>query len=134
MPRHKTIGPTKRELEILQVLWEKGPSTTKEVQETLAEKNHRLAYNTVQTILLIMCEKKFVSRSDSGVGKTHLYTARQSKEDMEGKLVKSFMDTVFGGSAMRLVTRALSLEPTSKEDKEKIRQVLERGKGDEEPE
>jgi BlaI family transcriptional regulator, penicillinase repressor len=132
MARPKTIGPTKRELEILQVLWEKGSSTTKEVQEALG-KNYQLAYNTVQTLLLIMCEKKLVTRAESGIGKTFIFTAKQSKEDMEGKLVKSFMDNVFGGSAMRLVTRALSLEPTSKEDKEKIRQVLERGKGNEEP-
>jgi BlaI family transcriptional regulator, penicillinase repressor len=132
MARPKTVGPTKRELEILQVLWEKGPSTTKEVQEALGKK-HKVAYNSVQTILLIMCEKKFVSRADSGIGKTHLYTAKQSKAEMEGKLVKSFMDNVFEGSAMKLVTRALSLEPTSREDQEKIRQVLERGKGYEEP-
>jgi BlaI family transcriptional regulator, penicillinase repressor len=131
MPRPKTDGPTKRELEILQVLWQRGPSTTKEVQEALNK--HKLAYNSVQTILLIMCEKKFVSRADSGIGKTHLYTAKQSKAEMEGKLVRSFMDTVFEGSAMKLVTRALSLEPTSREDQEKIRQVLERGKGYEEP-
>ena len=132
MPRPKTDGPTKRELEILQVLWQRGPSTTKEVQEALSKK-HKLAYNSVQTILLIMCEKKFVSRAESGVGKTHLYKAKPSKADMEGKLVKSFMDNVFEGSAMQLVTRALSLEPTSKEDKEKIRQVLEQEKGYEEP-
>jgi BlaI family transcriptional regulator, penicillinase repressor len=132
MPRPRTDGPTKRELEILQVLWQRGPSTTKEVQEAL-DKKRKTAYNSVQTILLIMCEKKFVTRADSGIGKTHLYTAKQSKADMEGKLVKSFMDNVFEGSAMKLVTRALSLEPTSKEDKEKIRQVLERGKGYEEP-
>ena len=132
MPRPKTDGPTKRELEILQVLWQRCPSTTKEVQEALSKK-HKLAYNSVQTILLIMCEKQFVSRAESGVGKTHLYKAKQSKVDMEGKLVKSFMDNVFEGSAMQLVTRALSLEPTSKEDKEKIRQVLEQEKGYEEP-
>jgi predicted transcriptional regulator len=131
MPRHKTVGPTQRELEILQVLWEKGPSTTREVQEVLGTK-HKLAYNTVQTLLLIMCEKKLVSRADSGIGKTLIFTAKQSKEDMEGKLVKTFMDSVFGGSAMRLVTRALSVEPTSKEDKEKIRHILERSNKNEE--
>jgi BlaI family transcriptional regulator, penicillinase repressor len=132
MPRPKTDGPTKRELEILQVLWQRGPSTTKEVQEALSKK-HKLAYNSVQTILLIMCEKKFVSRAEYDSAKSHVYEAKYSKADMEGKLVKTFMDSVFGGSAMRLVTKALSLKATSKEDKEKIRQALERGKGHEEP-
>ena len=130
MPRPKTNGPTDRELEILQVLWEQGPSTARDIYEVLHKKS-KTAYNSVLTILTIMLGKNLVNRDDSA--KSHVYEAKYSKSDMEGKLVKTFMDSVFGGSAMRLVTRALSLKATSKEDKEKIRQALERGKGHEEP-
>jgi BlaI family transcriptional regulator, penicillinase repressor len=130
MPRPKTNGPTDRELEILQVLWEQGPSTARDIYEVLHKKS-KTAYNSVLTILTIMLGKNLVNRDDSA--KSHVYEAKYSKADMEGKLVKTFMDSVFGGSAMRLVTRALSLKATSKEDKEKIRQALERGKGYEEP-
>ncbi len=130
MPRPKTSGPTDRELEILQVLWEQGPSTAKAIHEVLNKKS-KTAYNSVLTILTIMLGKNLVNRDDSA--KSHIYEAKYSKTDMEGKLVKTFMDSVFGGSAMRLVTRALSLKPTSKEDKEKIRNALERGKGHEDP-
>lgn len=130
MPRPKATRPTDRELEILQILWERGDCTAKDIHEVLNKKS-KTAYNTVQTILIIMLEKKLVTRDDSA--KSHVFRAKYSEEEMETKLVKTFMDTVFGGSAMRLVTRALSLKPTSKEDKETIRQALERGKGYEEP-
>jgi BlaI family transcriptional regulator, penicillinase repressor len=130
MPRPKATRPTDRELEILQILWERGSSTAKDIHEVLNKKS-KTAYNTVQTILVIMLEKKLVTRDDSA--KSHVFSAKYSKADTEEKLVRTLMDTVFGGSAMRLVTRALSLKATSKEDKEKIRQVLERGKGHEEP-
>jgi BlaI family transcriptional regulator, penicillinase repressor len=129
MPRPKTSGPTDRELEILQVLWERGPSTTRDIYKVLNEKS-KTAYNSVLTILVIMLEKKLVTRDDSS--RSHVYSTKYSKADMETKLVKTFMDNVFGGSAMQLVTRALSLKPASQEDKEKIRQILGR-KGHEEP-
>jgi BlaI family transcriptional regulator, penicillinase repressor len=130
MPRPKATRPTDRELEILQILWERGDCTAKDIHEVLNQRS-KTAYNTVQTILIIMLEKKLVTRDDTN--KSHVFRAKYSEEEMETKLVKTFMDTVFGGSAMRLVTRALSLKATSKEDKEKIRQALERGKGYEEP-
>ncbi len=131
MPRPKATGPTDRELEILQVLWEYGPSTARDIHEVL-NSQESTAYNSVLTILRIMHDKNLVSRDESS--KTHVYTAKYCKANMEEKLLKSFMDNVFGGSAMRLVTRALSIKPTSKEEKEKIRQILEWGTKDEEPE
>jgi predicted transcriptional regulator len=130
MPRPKPIGPTDRELEILQLLWEHGPSTARDIHEFLNEKESS-AYTSVLTILRIMHDKNLVNRDESS--KSHVYKANFSKADMEEKLVKSFMDSVFGGSAMRLVTRALSVRTTSKEDKEKIRQILEKGGRNEEP-
>ncbi len=129
MPRPKTVGPTDRELQILQVLWKQGPSTAKDIHEVL-DKKRKTAYNSVLTILLIMLGKNLVERDDAN--KSHIYSATYSKADTETRLVKTFMDTVFEGSAMRLVTRALSLEPTSQGDKEKIRRALEE-KGYEEP-
>ncbi len=129
MARPKTAGPTKRELEILQVLWERGPSTIKEVHETLSE-THKTAYNSVLTILSIMLEKGFVRRNEAE--RSHVYRASYSKSHMEKKLVRSFMDGVFGGSAMRLVTRALSVKETSAEERAKIHELLrEMGEDDE---
>ncbi len=122
MARPKTDGPTERELEILQVLWNLGPSTVRDVFAVLGRKS-KTAYNSVLTILVIMLEKGYVKRNESE--KSHIYEAEYSKDHMEEKLVKTFMDGAFGGSAMRLVTRALSVRETSPEEREKIRQLLQ---------
>lgn len=123
MARPKSTGPTERELAILQVLWEKGASTIRTIHEQLNQgKKKKTAYNSVLTILSIMFEKGLVSRDDSQ--KSHIYQAAYSKEAMQQKLVKNFIDNVFGGSAMSLVTRALDVSTTSKEDRKKIEQLL----------
>jgi predicted transcriptional regulator len=124
MPRPKTSGPTERELEILQVLWDRGPSTIRDIHEELNRgKKRKTAYNSVLTILLIMLEKGYVKRDESD--KSHVYEASHDKAEMEERLVKTFMNKVFGGSAMRLVTRALSVKDTSPEEREEIRQLLQ---------
>ncbi len=121
MARPKTAGPTERELEILRVLWELGPSSVRDVFGVLDRKS-RTAYNSVLTIMLTMLEKGYVTRDASE--KSHIYRATYSKSYMEETLVKTFMDGVFGGSAMQLVTRALSVKGTSKEERTKIRELL----------
>lgn len=126
MARPKTAGPTKRELEILQVLWERGPSTIKDVHEALSQR-HKTAYNSVLTIMQIMLEKGYVRRDESE--RSHVYEAVYSKTEVERKLVRSLMDSAFGGSAMRLVTRALAVKETSSEEREAIRRLLQEMEG-----
>ncbi len=121
MARPKTAGPTERELEILRVLWELGPSSVRDVFGVL-ERKSKTAYNSVLTIMLTMLEKGYVTRDEAN--KSHVYTATNSKSHMEETLVKTFMDGVFGGSAMRLVTRALSVRGASQEERTKIQELL----------
>lgn len=121
MARPKTAGPTERELEILQVLWNLGSSTVRDVFEVLDQKS-KTAYNSVLTIMLTMLEKGYVTRDASE--KSHIYRATYSKNQTEEMLVKTFMDGVFGGSAMRLVTRALSVKGASREESVKIQELL----------
>lgn len=121
MSKPRPSKPTERELEILQVLWKRGPSTAKEVHHTLS-KARKTAYDSVSTMLSIMLEKGYVERDESS--EQRVYQATYSKAEVEEALVKTFMDSVFGGSAMRLVTRALAVEATSHEDRRKIRQLL----------
>lgn len=127
MARPRAVGPTERELDILQVLWERGPSTIKDVHETLSE-TRKTAYNSVLTILSIMLEKGYVERDEST--KRHVYRAVHSKTQTEERLVKTFVDGVFGGSAMGLVTRALSVKKTSQEERAKIRELLQEMEAD----
>lgn len=127
MARPKTAGPTERELEILQVLWDLGPSTVRDVFEVLDRKS-KTAYTSVLTIMLTMLEKGYVTRDASE--KSHIYRATYSKNQMEEMLVATFMDGVFGGSAMRLVTRALSVKGASREESAKIQELLREMEGD----
>jgi BlaI family transcriptional regulator, penicillinase repressor len=123
MPRPTTSGPTERELEILQVLWNRGPSTIRDIHENLNQsKKRKTAYNSVLTILLIMLEKGYVKRDASD--KSHVYKASQGKAEMEERLVETFMNRVFAGSAMQLVTKALAVKETSPEERDEIRQLL----------
>ncbi len=126
MARPKTAGPTERELEILQVLWERGPSTVRDVFEVLDQKS-KTAYNSVLTIMLTMLEKGYATRDASE--KSHVYRATYSKDQIEEKLVATFMDGVFGGSAIRLVTRALSVKGASREESVKIQELLREMEG-----
>ena len=113
--------PTDAEVAILNLLWQHGPSTVREVHERLQDKGVR--YTTTLKQLQIMHEKGFVKRDDSN--RSHVYEANFTKAQLEETLVKTFMDGVFGGSAMRLVTRALAVKGTSREERKKIRQLLQ---------
>jgi len=97
--------PTDGELEILRVLWEKGPSTVREVHEAL-EEDRRTGYTTVLKLLQIMTEKGLVRRDERE--RAHVYEARSPREETERVLVGDLLERAFAGSASALVLRALS--------------------------
>lgn len=126
MPRPRTEGPTERELEILRILWNRGSVTAREIHAALNEglsQKEQAAYNSVLTILLIMLEKGYVSRDESS--KSHVYSAIYKQDDVQEQMLEGFIERVFGGSAMNLVTKALAMKATSKKDAAKIKQLLE---------
>jgi BlaI family transcriptional regulator, penicillinase repressor len=126
MPRPRTDGPTERELEILRILWQRGPSTARDIHSGLNEglsKKEQAAYNSVLTILLIMLEKGLVSRDESS--KSHIYEAAYKQDEVQEQMLTGFIEKVFGGSAMNLVTKALSMKATSKKDAERIKNLLQ---------
>jgi predicted transcriptional regulator len=93
-------SPTPRELEILKVLWEKGPSSVRSVHRFLAPEED-LAYNTVQTLLRIMEDKGLVAHHVEG--RTFIYTPRFSRDESAAR----FLDQVFDGAAAQLVSSLL---------------------------
>jgi len=123
MPRPRSSGPTDGELEILQLLWELGPSMVRDVHEVLAERRGA-GYTTVLKMLQIMMAKGLVVRDDSR--RPHIYTAAQPKENVQGGLVGDLIARAFGGSAANLVMRALADQSTNKEDLSTIRAMLDR--------
>lgn len=116
------VKPTESELEILNILWDKGPSTVRDVHEVL-EKNKEVGYTTTLKLMQIMHEKKLLKR-DTGA-RSHVYTANVSQEKTQGQLVKRLIDSVFNGSASQLVMQALGNHKTNKQELEEIRKYLE---------
>jgi predicted transcriptional regulator len=119
--------PTDGELEILRVLWERGPSTVREVHEALGD-SRRIGYTTVLKLLQIMTEKGLVRRDETE--RAHVYEARAPREETENLLVGDLLDRAFAGSASALVLRALSAKKASAQDLVKIRKLLDELEGD----
>jgi predicted transcriptional regulator len=114
--------PTDAELEILRVLWERGPSTVRQVHEALAG-TRETGYTTTLKLMQIMAEKGLVTRDESS--RTHVYAARASQEHTQRQLLNDLVDRAFGGSAAELVLRALSARKTSDDELREIRKLID---------
>jgi predicted transcriptional regulator len=114
--------PTEAELAILRVLWQRGPSTVRDVQQAL-EVERGTGYTTALKLLQIMTEKGLVRRDDRQ--RTHVYEAVLPAEATQRQLVRDLLDRAFGGSARQLVMQALSAERASKADLAEIRKLLD---------
>jgi predicted transcriptional regulator len=118
--------PTASELEILRVLWERGPSTVREVQEALREKKD-LGYTTVLKLLQIMTAKGTVRRNEEQ--RAHVYEACQPATETKRQLVGDVLQRVFAGSASELMIHALEGRRTSKKELDELRRLLDQYEG-----
>jgi len=123
MAEQNTPRPTDAELAILRALWERGPSTVREVREQLAH-TRPAGYTTVLKMLQIMTEKGLVTRDVSR--RTHIYRPRLGEEQTQRQLVRDLLDRAFGGSARKLVLQALATRRASEEELAEIRGLLDR--------
>jgi BlaI family penicillinase repressor len=114
--------PTESELEILQILWERGNSTVRDVHEILT-KNKEAGYTTTLKLMQIMHEKGLVQRDTNQ--KTHIYSALASQQKTQQHLVSKLIDNAFSGSAARLVMQALGNHKSSKDEIEAIKKYLD---------
>jgi predicted transcriptional regulator len=119
--------PTQSELEILSVLWDAGPSTVREVLQTL-EARRPTGYTTVLKLLQIMTEKGLVRRDERE--RAHRYAPRLPRERTEQQIVGDLLDRAFGGSSSRLVMRALSSRKATPEELDRIRALLDEIEGE----
>ncbi|ABF39215.1 transcriptional repressor, CopY family [Candidatus Koribacter versatilis Ellin345] len=122
MKRETLKAPTQSELEILHVLWERGPSTVKDVHETLGA-SKPVGYTTVLKLLQIMTVKGTVTRNEHD--RAHIYEAVLPAERTKRQLAGDMLQKVFGGSASELVLHALSGRKASHEEIEEIRRLLD---------
>jgi len=122
MKKQSLPHPTDMELAILQVLWNRGPSTVREVHETLGQ-NRTTGYTTTLKLMQIMAEKGLVTRDESR--RTHIYEPAGSKDGTRQQLVRKLLDRAFEGSAKTLVMQALSANESSAEELKEIRDLLD---------
>ncbi len=121
----KTPRPTDAELTILRVLWERGPSTVRQVHDVLL-RERSTAYTTALKLLQIMTEKGLVRRDESD--RTHIYHSRLTEEQTQRQLVRDLLDRAFGGSSSKLVMQALAARRASAEELGEIRRLIDAGK------
>jgi predicted transcriptional regulator len=119
----KLPRPTEAELAILRVLWSEGPCTVRAVHTTL-NREQRTGYTTVLKMLQIMTEKGLATRDESQ--RSHVYRASQSEARTQKQLVGDLLERAFGGSALKLVMRALDSRRTSAQELSEIRTLIER--------
>jgi BlaI family transcriptional regulator, penicillinase repressor len=121
MARPKHPRPTDAELEILNVLWRRGPSTVREVHDEIS-KARATGYTSVLKVMQIMAGKGLVEREERQ--RLHVYRAAAAEEETQGALVRDLLERAFNGSAAKLVMHALSSERASAEDRALIRKLL----------
>lgn len=119
----KPLKPTEAELAILRVLWQRGPSTVREVQ-TVLEETRKTGYTTVLKFMQIMVEKGLVTRDEKPYA--HVYQARIPREQVERALVADLLDRAFEGSTSRLLLQALAAKRASPEELAEIRKILKK--------
>lgn len=122
MPTLKNIKPTESELEILQVLWDKGTASVRDVHEELL-KNKDAGYTTTLKLMQIMHDKGLVKRDDSV--KTHIYQATLTREKAQKHLLGKMINTLFGGSPTQLVIQALGNHKASADELEEIQKIID---------
>jgi BlaI family penicillinase repressor len=113
--------PTDAEIAILSVLWKRGPSTVRDVHAALESRN--TGYTTVLKLMQIMFAKRLVARDESE--RSHVYRPLADAARTRGRLVADFIDQVFAGSAAALVMNALSSKPSSRDELDAIRALLD---------
>ena len=128
MARKKSANPTDRELAILRVLWDHGPSTVRRVHAALSEESET-GYTTTLKLMQIMTEKGLVSRNESQ--RTHIYRPAADESEVQKNLAEDLLQKAFGGSARKLVMQALKSKAVPKKELDKIKKMLDKLEGEE---
>ncbi|MEL6865362.1 MAG: BlaI/MecI/CopY family transcriptional regulator [Bacteroidota bacterium] len=126
MTKNSIPKPTEAELEILQILWEYGPSSVRFVNDKLNElkapSKKEIGYTTTLKLMQIMAEKDLATRNTDS--RTHIYEASCSEKAVQQQLLRKFVDSTFRGSAMKLVMQALGNHKTSARELEEIKALI----------
>lgn len=116
------VQPTATEIAILGILWERGPSTVRQVHDVL-KADRAVGYTGVLKLLQIMADKGLVAANKDE--RSHVYSASEAPETTRRRVVGDLIHKAFAGSAGKLVLHALEERPPSAEDIEEIRRMLD---------
>ena len=123
MAKPQNNQPTASELDVLQILWERGPLPVKEIHAALSQERD-IVYTTVLKTMQVMFERGFLTRESEG--RKHIYAAAIAKEDTQNSLLDTFLNKTFGGSAKALAMRALGNYQTSQEDIDELKDLIKK--------
>jgi predicted transcriptional regulator len=123
----KTPSPTKAELEILRVLWERGPKSVRDVQRALGE-TREVGYTSVLKTMQIMTAKRLVERDDTV--RPQIYRAAYSQDRTQKQLLTDLLDRAYGGSIKTLVLHAIGPRKVSAADLEALEGLLDKFEGE----
>jgi BlaI family penicillinase repressor len=130
MPRRRSLQPTEVELAILRVLWDRGPSTVREVHAVLRGQRDRqdTGYSTTLKMMQVMTDKGLLKRDESRRPQVYRHTV--AEDETQRRMVDDLVRRVFGGSARKLVLRAVESEHVTPDELAEIRKLLEQMEGD----
>ena len=111
---------TDRELDVMAVLWGRGPSTVAEVRSRLDDE---LAHNTVLTVLTVLEEKGHVAHTEEG--KAHRFRARVKQEEAGASATQRLVEKMFGGSTERLLAHLVSERSVTADELKRLRKLLD---------
>jgi len=126
MAKQKILKPTDKELTILGILWNNGPSTVRQVNDEM-NKQQKTGYTTTLKLMQIMSEKGLLVRDDSKF--QHIYKPAVSEEETQNQVVGDLLEKAFSGSAEKLVMRALSAKRVSAEKLAEIKKLIAKIEG-----
>ncbi|MFN8338901.1 MAG: BlaI/MecI/CopY family transcriptional regulator [Saprospiraceae bacterium] len=113
--------PTDAEIEILQLLWEKGPSSVRDINDSLNAKRD-VGYTTTLKLMQIMNEKGIVKRDTAA--RSHIYKAVAKENDTKNNLISDFVKVAFNGSAMSMVMQALGNTSSSQGELDELKSLI----------
>lgn len=124
MKADKPIEPTKAELEILQVLWQHGPSTVRFVNDKLNEQKREVNYTSTLKLMQIMAEKGILTRDESSM--KHVYSPAEEEQKTKTFLLNRFVDAMYNGSASNLMIQLLGNKKPTKKELMEIRKLIDK--------
>ena len=121
---HSTQIPTKSEMDVLQILWQHGPSTVRFVHDTLNTQKEAVQYTSTLKLMQVMTEKGMLSRDESSM--KHIYHPMLKEDKTKGFMLGRFLDSMYDGSVSNLVLALLENEKTSKKELQVLKEMAKK--------